>query len=537
MSSKQRYAFVNGKIFTSDAARPRAQAMLAENGIITWVGEERELPVGSAVRVDLEGKRVLPGFVDAHMHPALLAECSQQISCLPPKIYSIAELIGEIRRVRAVQGPGAWIRGWGYDEGKFTERRAPTRRDLDQGCGDAPVAILRTCAHIYCVNSRALELAHITRDTPDPPGGKIDRDEDGEPTGILRENARYLLQEVLPPPDTGTLLDQLADLGKLLLSQGVTAVTDMGFLDERDGYPIYRAAAERGFRQRVGIYYLWDYLSGDPDCWITPERLDKNQKIRVAGVKLIGDGSVSGRTAWMSRPYSGSGGDCGLPVCTPEEIDQAIRLCREKRCQLAVHAMGGQAIDRIVDRAYGEADWLGDGTPCLRIEHVTEPSERAIARAAERKFAFATQPIFPYCEIESYLANLGPERTRQIYPVRTLLERGVPVCFSTDAPATSWAVPSDPFPCIKSAVTRRAWDGTDFGRDQRVSVETALRLYTSQSAQIAGFKGIGQLKPGCSADFIVLDRDILAVPEEELDAVQVDRTYIAGELEFERSRL
>ena len=532
MHKQRKQAFLNGRIFTSDDRNLYAEAMTAEDGVITWVGRTEDLPAGEYERVDLGGRRVLPGFVDAHMHPAMLAEFCRQISCLPPKIHSIEELTAEIRRTRARQGAGRWILGWGSDEGKFAEGRAPDRRDLDRACDDAPVYMARTCTHIVSVNSRALELAAITRETPDPDGGQIDRDASGEPTGILRENAVKLVERLLPKTAFEGRVRHLLELGTLLSSQGITAITDMGAESLEDGCRLYEAAAEQGFRQRVSVYYLWEFFMENPGFSIPPELSDPDRQVHAAGLKLISDGSVSGRTAWVRQPYLQGG--CGISVCTDRELETAIAFCRAHRCQLSVHAMGGRAIDRIVDRMYAEKSWMEDGTPCLRMEHVTEPSERAIARAAEKGFAFATQPIFPFCEIESYLANLGPERTKRTYPVKALLERGVPLCFSTDAPATSWAVPSDPFPCIQAAVTRRAYDGTDFGQDQRIGVETAIQLYTRNAARIAGFRNIGQLRPGFRADFILLSQDILAVPPQRIQDVQVQETYLSGERIFKR---
>lgn len=147
---------------------------------------------------------------------------------------------------------------------------------------------------------------------------------------------------------------------------------------------------------------------------------------------------------------------------------------------------------------------------------------------------FVTQPIFMYAEIESYLTNLGEAWMKTCYPVRTMLDQGVQLCFSTDAPATSWAVPSDPFPCLKAAVTRRAYDDTDCGQDQRVDIETAVKLYTRESAKAAGFQKIGQLKEGYKAHFAVLDRNLFAVPTEEIDQVKVETLYINGKREYQR---
>ena len=532
-------AFVNGKIFTSDASRPEAlyaEALLCDGGKVLFAGAEKDLPAGEYPRIDLGGRAVIPGFVDAHMHPVMLADFSRQIACLPPKVNSIQELIQEIARVRSEKSEGDWIKGWGYDEGKFAEHRSPNRYDLDKGSSDFPVFLTRSCEHIRCVNSKALELAGITRDTPDPQGGEIERDEHGEPTGVLKENARDLVLPFMPPETKESTVASLIDLGNLLTSQGIVAVTDMGNLHEGGNYEFYEEAVKRGFRQRVSLYYMWDYFMDDPLFDITPELMDRNRQIRIAGLKLIGDGSISGKTAWLSEPYLGTE-ECGFPVYSDESMERALEFCKRTGCQLSVHAMGGRAIDRVIDRVYPEKDWTDGKVPCLRVEHLTEPSDRAVARAAERGFGFASQPIFEYCEIETYKSNMDPERLRHIYPHRTMLDRGVKLCLSTDAPATSWAVPSDPFSNLKSAVTRYACDGTDIGQDERLDIETAMILYTKESAEVSGFAGLGVLKPGYAADFAVLSDDLFTVDPMKIDEVRVEETYIGGERVYCREDL
>ena len=532
-------AFVNGKIFTSDTSEPGAlyaEALLCDGGRILFAGAEKDLPAGEYPRIDLGGRTVIPGFVDAHMHPVMLADFSRQIACLPPKVNSIQELIQEIARVRSEKPEGGWIKGWGYDEGKFAEHRSPNRYDLDKGSSDFPVFLTRSCEHIRCVNSKALELAGITRDTPDPQGGEIERDEHGEPTGVLKENARDLVLPFMPPETKESTVASLIDLGNLLTSQGIVAVTDMGNLHEGGNYEFYEEAVKRGFRQRVSLYYMWDYFMDDPLFDITPELMDRNRQIRIAGLKLIGDGSISGKTAWLSEPYLGTE-ECGFPVYSDESMERALEFCKRTGCQLSVHAMGGRAIDRVIDRVYPEKDWTDGKVPCLRVEHLTEPSDRAVARAAERGFGFASQPIFEYCEIETYKNNMDPERLRHIYPHRTMLDRGVKLCLSTDAPATSWAVPSDPFSNLKSAVTRYACDGTDIGQDERLDIETAMILYTKESAEVSGFAGLGVLKPGYAADFAVLSDDLFTVDPMKIDEVRVEETYIGGERVYCREDL
>ena len=530
--------FTNGKIFTSDRKALYADAMLVEDGHILWIGNQQETSSGSAgtdiladEEINLKGRTVIPGFVDAHMHPLMLAEYSRQIACLPPGINSIRELTEEIARVAQFTPEGGWIRGWGYDEGKYEENRPLTRYDLDKGCNDRPVFLIRSCEHIRCVNSKALELAGITKDTPDPPGGSIDRDENGEPTGILRENARDLLLPYMPSETEAEIVDALIELGKLLASQGIVAVADMGNLHPGGNYDYYAIAAEKGFKQRVTMYYMWDYFMGNPYFTITEEDMDPGRQLRIAGIKLIGDGSISGRTAWTEKPYLGTQ-DYGMPVYSQDSLERALAFARKTGCQISVHAMGGRAIDRIIARIKCEHDWTDGKSPYLRIEHVTEPSEDAMETAAAKGFAFASQPIFEYCEIETYKSVMDEERLKTIYPYRTALEKGVKLCLSTDAPATSWDVPSDPFPNLKSAVARRAYDGTDIGQDERLDIETAVILYTKEAAEVCGFGNQGMLKAGYRGDFTVLSEDLFAIEPSRIDQVQIEETYIGGALVY-----
>ena len=188
----------------------------------------------------------------------------------------------------------------------------------------------------------------------------------------------------------------------------------------------------------------------------------------------------------------------------------------------------------MVDRAAAEANWTEDDTPYVRIEHVTEPREESLERAAEHGIAFVTQPIFPYAESASYLKNLGSERLKKCYPFRHMLESGVKTGFSTDAPATFWAIPSDPFPGLKLAVTRESYLGADCGADQSLDIETALKLYTRESAQIAGFHDMGVLAAGYRADFAVLNDDILEISPEDIDKICVLQTYIDGECVYRK---
>lgn len=250
------FIYENGKIFTSDEDNLHADSMIVENGYIKWIGKKEDRPTCDFPIIDLNNACVLPGFVDAHMHPVMLADFSKEISALPPKVNSIKDLIAEIK-TKAQQlrkdNKNEWILGWGYDEGKFAEKRSITRWDLDEGTEDFPVAIIRTCGHIRCVNSKALALAGIDKNTKDLEGGQIERDEFGEPTGVLKENARNLVLPYIPELNEAEKVQNLVDLGDLLTSQGIVAVCDMGNLDKSDNYTYYKEAIAKGFKQEVSM--------------------------------------------------------------------------------------------------------------------------------------------------------------------------------------------------------------------------------------------------------------------------------------------
>lgn len=543
--------FENGRIATNVESCPEADAMVVQGERVVWAGRAAQMPAevsglleaSGCERVDLQGARVIPGFVDAHMHAVMLADFARQISAMPPDVRSVAELVEAVRARReaigSVEGTDVadrpWIMGWGYDEKKLAEHRAPTRWDLDAASPDVPVCILRSCAHIRCVNSIVLEMAGITRDTPDPEGGTIERDENGEPTGVLAETARELVVPFIPETTVEEHVENLVELGKLLSSQGVVAATDMGTFDDVDNAALCKVAAKAGFAQSVGVYCMWPYYMDKEDFSIPAERQDRSQQVFNAGVKVLGDGSISGRTAWMHEPYvacgTEDGEEYGLSTVADEELDSAIAFARKNACQISVHAMGSRAIERVVDRLSAEEPWEVEAcpdAPCARIEHLTAPSAESIAKIAEHGIGVVTQPVFLTAEVESYVDNLGMDRARRCYPYRDLADAGVRLSLSTDAPATLWNPPSDPFFNLQSAVTRVSYNGLDMGQDECLGVAEALWHYTRGSAEVLGIPDLGELREGFQASFAVLDQDILEIDPVKIAETRVLETWIRG---------
>ena len=495
--------------------------------------------------IDLGGRFVMPGFVDCHEHPIMLAHCLEEISCLPPNVTSIEELkdrVAEAREKLIEEGvkPGTkdkWIIGWGCDEGKYLEKRLPTRWDLDEACADFPVTLVRTCEHIRCCNSLALKIAGIDENTKDPDGGAIGRDEDGVPNGILYENARHLIAEILPHSDRENEVMLIKNLGDNLTKHGVTSVCEMGNLSSKDNHFIYYDAVKKGLKQNISLFYMWEFYKDKPGFEIKSEHKCLDQQIHVAGLKLIGDGSFSGHTAWTDVSYLGTD-EYGISTCSNELLDSAIEFCRKNNLQISIHAMGKRAIDRFVNRIYNEEPWevssnvstdVTDKIPHARIEHVTEPSERAIKMAAEREIAIATQPIFIFSEIESYQKNLGEERLKTTYPIRHMIDMGCFVGLSTDAPATAWSDPANPWINIKSAVTRKAYNGVDTGQQHKISLEEAILLYTKNSSIIAGLPYRGCIAEGYYADFQILNENPFEKDIDKIEELMPEKVYISGE--------
>ncbi|MFD1708816.1 amidohydrolase [Siminovitchia sediminis] len=518
--------FINGNIFTVDPQNQTADAMVVPDGRIYWIGREKDMPAVEGKKIDLGGRRVLPGFIDAHLHPLMLAETSKQIACTPPNVHSIQDMVQSLKGLREQAGRDGWIEGWGYDEGKLRGGRTPNRHDLDQAAKDVPIVVTRTCTHIISVNSKALEIAGITKDTPNPPGGEIDRDEQGEPTGILRESAKDLVKSIIPSKSLGEKAEMLAEYSATFLKYGITGITEMmGDHKPIDHYDLYLTAAGKGLKQRVALYYNWEEFQrldvSDPVLF------DRTNPVYIAGIKLFADGSISGQTAWVNPAYLGEGKNNGISTTSDEELRAAGETAKKYGIQLAVHAMGEQAIDQVVNHFYQKADWLQDG-PSVRVEHVSLPTGRAMQRAAESGIAFVTQPIFLYAEIESYLKSIGEERTRKSYPVKTMIEKGIQTAFSSDAPATAWSDPVNPFVGMEAAVNRQAYDGTDIGQDQQIPMETVIEMYTKAAREVTRMPQVGQLAPGCHADFVVLNNDLLASGIGDIRQICVEETYMGG---------
>ena len=529
--------YYNGRIFTGEAPDAFVTAFRVKDGKFVWAGDfEGEAPAGS---VNLEGRAVVPGFIEAHTHPLLVSETIHSVPCTIPAVHSIAEILEALKKhPNYGKGPEDWILGWGHDESKLAEHRTPTRHDLDKVSTTQPVYLLRSDVHSGVCNTRALEMAGITRDTPDPEGGIIGHDADGEPNGVFTElGANALIRNVIERPDHANAVKAMAACGPHYRERGYVAITEMmaktgGALDSLS---VFReaAAVEGGLGTQAGLYRIW---TGGTDPHGMPDLTDaeKTGRIRVAGIKLFADGSISGQTAWVSKPYLGTG-ECGMCVLEPEVIEAAAQYAERNGIQVSIHVMGDRSIQRIIDFFEGRKGWMKE-RPSVRLEHVSLITAAQLDQMKRQavNYGLTTQIIFAYAEIEGYQKALDEETLKTIYPVRTLFDKAEALALSSDSPATTWMDPEDVFVSVKAAVTRRAYNGVSINPEEAVTVGEALYLYTGGAAKLLAFEDpVGMVKAGYEADFSILSADPFAIEPEKLDTVRIARFYQKGELAYE----
>ncbi|MDO5697532.1 MAG: amidohydrolase [Dermatophilus congolensis] len=538
--------FVNGKVFTGKSEDDFVTAFRVTDGTFSWVGgrlDETGRPVEQPVDnpqaevIDLAGRTVVPGLLDVHHHPTFLAHHGPETCLLPPSIETIDDLI-ELLRTEHVTGDGAgddkdgesdgdWILAWGYDEAALAEKRQLTRDDLDKVSDTRPVLVRRFCAHSASCNSGALRLAGITKDTPDPAGGRFGRDDDGEPNGMLIDiGAVQAVEAALPPLSPEKLASELVTVGEHLASLGIVGTTDMAATMVADPLPAVRSAVEQGYAQRIDLYLEWSKIRGNPPQ-LTDD--DRSGRARVAGAKVFMDGVITDRTAWMTRAFRDTPDSFGGPTCTDDDLRGALVWARENRVQLSVHAMGDAAIDHVIDVLGDEEPWLGE-TPSVRIEHATVLTEELTRRLAESRMSFGviSHSIFYFAEFEAYSEVLTTRHLVDTYPLRRLYEQVPAAALSSDCPATVLRDSDNVFTSVQAAVDRRALGGESLGYDEALTVGQALLLYTSRAARCAGFNGMGEITPGRAADFVVLDSDPFTVAAADIGQVGVTETYIGG---------
>jgi len=520
--------FWHGHIITLDPARPTAEALAAWGGRIIAVGSDEDLYplIGRRTKtIDLQGYTVIPGFHDAHCHILLFGLGLVAVNVRAAT--SISDIVSAVAtRIRSAT-PGQWIRGGGYNENKLAERRHPTRADLDPVSPDNPVFLSHISGHMAVANSRALALAGITCDTPDPEGGLIDRDEHGEPTGLLKETAQELIKKVLPPYTLAETKAALAAAGRHMAAEGITSAQDAwaGWIAPEEFRAYQEASAEGLLPQRVRLMVDVEQLTvkeGRFDFAFGLHNGFGNDRLRLGAIKLFLDGSLIGRTAALSTPYVNAPDTSGFLVKSEPTIHDQVGIAHRAGWQVAMHAIGDRAIEAGLDAIESV---MGVDAPRFRprLEHCGVLRPDLLARIRRLGVVVVTQPRFIFELGDGFRAALGEERLRLTYPLASL--RGLHVAFSSDRPV----VHGSPLLGIQAAVTQRTESGAAYVPEEAISVEQALRWYTLGAAYSAfEEKEKGSLAPGKWADFVVLSDDPLRT-RKPVGEIQVLETVIGGE--------
>jgi predicted amidohydrolase YtcJ len=517
-------AVVNAVVYTIDDRRPRAEAFAVKNGRIVAVGSTadiRTLSTPASRTLDAAGMTIVPGFIDAHCHPASsgLSELLE-VDC---NLRNIAAIKAALRARAATLQAGEWVFGFKYDDTKLTDGRPLLRSDLDDACPNNPVRVEHRGCHTIVVNSATFRAAGIDRMTPDPEGGRYGRDAAGELTGFVAEKAVERIERASrrAPATPQQRREAVKRMSELMTAAGLTTVHDA--MASREDFAAYQDALAAGeMRFRVNLLARPELFRALTEAGI--RRGFGGERIRLAGLKLFCDGSASERTMRMSTPYVGRTNDFGILVTTQEALNDAVREAHVAGFQVGIHANGDVAIDmalRAFDlavRAHPRPD------PRHRIEHCTLVNEGLLRRIAEQ--GVIPTPFYTYIHYHGdKWEQYGEERVRSMFAHRSFLDHGIKVAGASDyVPG-----PYEPLMAIQSMVTRKDYRGRVWGGNQRITVDEALRICTLHGAHASFEEGLkGTITEGKLADFVMLAEDPHRVDPDRIKDIRVERTVVGG---------
>src|SRR5579875_1175543 len=535
MTSRAQTVFSGGTILTMEPENPVAEALaIGPDGRILAVGRESEVKILARTttrQIDLQGKTLLPGFFDCHMHILPLGLALMQVDLSPSVAKSVDDIVRLLRKRLEEQPDAPCILGNRYDHNRFVPPVHPTRYDLDKVCTDRPVRIEHTSGHAAVVNSHALKLLNITRETPDPIGGTIVRDAQGEPNGVLLETASWQnLDKIIPPPTRSQQIEALKLANRYLIERGITSASDANTLPEE--IEVYaQAVRNKALQVRVNGMIAWaDVMRSAGDNPPPPHEFHhpdvSGHQFHIGQAKLFSDGAITTRTCRLSQPFQDMPDNYGLFLHPPEELEAYILAAHQKGWQIATHAIGDAAIDLVL-RCYAKAQRAHPRPrPGHRIEHCMLLTSDLIARLRRQHIWSIGQPEFLMQLGDAYIAALGAERANALSPYATLEAQGVAQAFSSDCPV----VPGAPLDGIRAAMERKTPSGIVLNDQERVSAEVALYAYTASPAYATRTDDDrGTLSAGKWADLVVLSENPMQVPLSEWERLNVVATFIQGE--------
>jgi predicted amidohydrolase YtcJ len=533
-------ALINGKIITVDKKFSTAEAISVKNDRVQHVGTTEEVKklIGPETEVvDLKGKTVMPELYDSHLHVTGTGSALMMINCRTPPMSSIEDMKKAV--VEKIKGtkPGEWILGRGWDQAKLAEHRNPSRYDFDEVAPENPVVLTRTCGHLLVANSKALEIAGITKDTPNPVGGKIVRDKNGEATGMLEESpAMNLVRQHIPPDGIPEFMAQIKTAFQAFNKVGITSVIDAGTTE--DQMVAYQLLREQG-DVTVRTNFMLRAIDGNESLESSLKRIERfpmisgfgDELLKLQGLKILIDGGIGGRTALLREPYENDPDDYGLLTVPVENLQKLVDAANRRGMLCGIHCAGGKAMDIVIE-AFKKTNKIkpikGRG---FYLIHAYQPSEQNFKDCRELGIQVASQPSFLYYLGDSYHENVGDERSKWLKPHRAWIDEGIMVASGTDSPVT----PYPPFVSLWASIARRTEvNNIQMGTKQKVTREEAIKMYTINGTYLTFETDIkGSLEAGKLADMVIIDRDILTCPEDDIKDTKVLATYLGGKLVYE----
>ncbi|HEV3338861.1 MAG TPA: amidohydrolase [Pirellulales bacterium] len=529
---------LGGKIWTVDDHRPEAEAVAVWQGRIAAVGSDEQLRayIGRATRVvRLGGKRVLPGFCDCHVH--LLAGGLQLGRVDLKDARDEAEFGRRLAQFDRKLPPGRWMLGGNWDHDRTFGGKLPSAGLLDRYVADRPCFLVRYDGHMGLANSRALELAGITRRTADAAGGRIDRDDGGQPTGALRDAAMRLVEDLIPATTDEEMAEAVESALELARKLGVTSIDDMageGSDVRRRLLRLYQQLARSG-RLTSRVQLRWPLPDWSELADLGIEAGFGNDRLWVGGLKGFVDGSLGSSTAKMWQPYLNDPRNAGIFVTSPQRLGELIQQADGAGLAIAVHAIGDQANSTLLDLFADAALRNGPRERRFRIEHAQHLREEDFGRFGRQHVIASMQPYHAIDDGRWAEERIGAKRCASSYAFRSLLDHGARLAFGSDWPVA----PLDPLAGIDAAVNRRTLDGAHpagWFAEQRISVPEAVRAYTLDAAFANSAEDrVGSIAVGKLADLVVLSRDILADDERATVAqARVVMTIVEGRVAYEQ---
>lgn len=539
----------NASIATMDRERPAAESAVVVGHFFAYVGSQegaeawlKAHPQKELSVLDCGGAFLMPGFNDSHMHYLHYVKAKKG----SVNLTGCASLSGVVERMKKGfaesydRESGLWLTGEGWNQDYFAdEKRFPTAEDLDRVTTEYPMLIMRACFHIGVMNSKAMELLGIDRDTVGRYGVYAETWPDGRPNGVVKEGVFDDIKSNLPAPSLQQLLDMMVDCQADLFQYGVTSVQsdDMKYIPENGAYdmlPLIRAAAEDGrLKLRIAEQALLPAMA-DMNYFFDEKGLDDsygNRTFKISCAKILSDGSLGARTAFMREPYADAPDTKGIAVYTQEELDELVMKAHRANTAAAIHAIGDGAVEmclNAIERARREMPYLH---PRHGIVHCQITDRKQIARFKELDVIAYIQPIFIDYDMHIVYDRVRKDLADTSYAWKDYVDLGVHAPFGTDCPVE----PFRPLPGLYCAVTRRDLKGRGpFLPEQKLTREQALYAYTAEGAYASRDEDVkGKVRAGMYADFITLDRDLLSCPDEALLEARVTRTYVGGQCVYQ----